>query len=135
MNMAAQEHVIAVVDDDSNVRKALARLLSVLGYRVELFASADDFLIAAPASRAACVLLDIQLGAMSGLDLARRLASAGLGFPIIFMTGSTDDGIRRQCMDLPCVAFLPKPVTEARLMDAIAKAVDADPLGCSALSA
>jgi len=124
--MAVREHVIAVVDDDPGVRKALARLLSVFGYRVELFASAEDFLRDAPSSKATCLVVDIQLGDMSGLDLARELAAAGFELPIIFMTGSGDNAIRLQCMELGCVAFLQKPVLEARLMDAIAKAIGLD---------
>ena len=121
--MAMREHTIAVVDDDPRVCKALARLLTVLGYRVELFDSAEEFLKAAAASRAACLIVDVQLGGVSGLELARRLSAAGFEFPIVFMTGSDDRSIRWECMALGCVAFLQKPVLEARLMDAIAKAI------------
>lgn len=120
--MTTREHTIAVIDDDPSVRKALRRLLSVFGYRVELFASAAEFLDAAPTSKAMCLLLDIKLGAMSGLDLARRLAADGFDFPIVFMTGSANNVVRMQCLDFGCVAFLQKPILEARLMDALAKA-------------
>ena len=123
--MATCGHTIAVVDDDPSVRKALARLLSVFGYRAELFASAEAFLDAAPASAALCLLVDIKLGAMSGLDLARRLAADGFDLPIVFMTGSEKDVVRLQCLDFGCVAFLQKPIPEARLMDAVARAVGA----------
>ena len=126
MNVAIGEQTIAVVDDDPSVRKALARLLSVFGYRVELFASADAFLVAAPASKAVCLLVDIKLGAMSGLDLARRLAADGFDFPIVFMTGSEKGVVRLQCLDFGCVAFLQKPIPEAHLMDAVAKAIGAE---------
>ena len=121
--MALSEHTIAVVDDDPSVRKALARLLSVFGYRVELFASAEEFLGAAPTSKAMCLLLDIKLGATSGLDLARRLSAEGFDFPIVFMTGSEKDVVRLQCLDFGCVAFLQKPIPEVHLMDALAKAI------------
>ena len=124
--MAQTEQTIAVVDDDPSVRKALARLLSVFGYRVELFASAEAFLDAAHASRATCLLVDIKLGAMSGLDLARRLSLDGFEFPIVFMTGSEKNVVRLQCLDFGCVAFLEKPILESHLMDAVAKAVGAD---------
>ena len=123
--MATAEPTIAVVDDDPSVRKALARLLSVFGYRAELFASAEAFLDAAPASKAMCLLVDIKLGAMSGLDLARRLAAEGFDVPIVFMTGSEKNIVRRQCLDVGCVAFLEKPIPEARLMDAVARATGA----------
>lgn len=123
--MAADGPTIAVVDDDPSVRKALARLLSVFGYRVELFASAEAFLDAAAASKAMCLLVDIKLGAMSGLDLARQLSTEGFEFPIVFMTGSEKNAVHRQCLDLGCVAFLQKPIPEAHLMGAVAKAIGA----------
>jgi len=113
---------IAVVDDDPDVRKALARLLSALGYRAECFASAEEFLSAAPTSKATCLIVDCNLLDMSGLELARRLSTAGFDFPIIFVTGSADDTVRIQCMAVGCVAFLHKPFPKDRLMDAIKKA-------------
>jgi FixJ family two-component response regulator len=124
--MAVREHVIAVVDDDPGVRKALARLLSVFGYRVELFASAPEFLRVAATSEAACLLVDIQLGDMSGLTLARHLSAAGFEFPIIFMSGSAGEAALKQSVDLGSVAFLRKPFPDAGLIDAIAKAIRLD---------
>jgi len=118
-----REHTIAVVDDDPAVLRSLARLLSVFGYRVEPFASAEEFLIAAPASKAECLVVDFNLGDVSGLELARRLAAAGFKFPIIFMTGSADDTVRIQCMEFGCVAFLHKPFPEDRLTEAITRAL------------
>lgn len=119
---AKRPHVVAVVDDDPSLGKALARLLTVLGYRVELFASGEALMSAIATLDAACLVIDINLGNGSGLDLARRLADFGLAFPIIFMTGGQDDMIRTQCLDLGCVAFLLKPFTEELLVQAIAKA-------------
>jgi FixJ family two-component response regulator len=124
--MASDGQTVAVVDDDPSVRKALARLLSVFGYRVELFASAEEFLDAAATSKAMCLLVDIKLGAMSGLDLARQLSLEGFEFPIVFMTGSEKNVVRLQCLDFGCVAFLEKPIAEAHLMDAVAKAIGED---------
>lgn len=115
------QYTIAVVDDDLGVRKSLARLLSAFGYRVESFASAEEFLSAAPTSKATCLVVDFNLGDMSGLELARGLFAAGFKFPIIFMTGSADDTVRMQCMEFGCVAFLHKPFPEDRLMQAIEK--------------
>jgi len=125
--MTVRRHTIAVVDDDQNLREALARLLSGFGYRVVLFASAADFIGAAATSEVTCLIVDIYLGDTSGLDLARQLPAAGFKFPVIFMTGSTDDTIRRQCMDLGCVAYLRKPFPEGRLIDAIRKAIGSEP--------
>jgi FixJ family two-component response regulator len=113
---------IAIVDDEPGVRKALARLLSAFGYRVESFASAEEFLSAAPTSKATCLIVDFNLGDVSGLELARRLSKAGFDFPIIFVTGSADDTVRTQCMEFGCVAFLHKPFPEDQLMQAIRKA-------------
>ena len=120
---------IAVVDDDPGVRKALARLLSAFGYRAESFASAEEFLSAAPTSKATCLIVDFNLLDMSGLELARRLSTAGFDFPIIFITGSANDTVRMQCMEFGCVAFLHKPFPEDRLMHAIKQATQS-PLQC-----
>jgi len=119
-----QEHTVAVavVDDDPGVRKSLARLLSAFGYRAESFASAEEFLSAASTSKAACLIVDFNLGDVSGLELARLLSKAGFDFPIIFVTGSADDTVRMQCMEFGCVAFLHKPFPEDRLMGAIKEA-------------
>jgi FixJ family two-component response regulator len=121
--MPMPQHTIAVVDDDPGVRKSLARLLSAFGYRVESFASAEEFLSAAPTSKATCLVVDFNLGDVSGLELARGLSAAGFEFPIIFMTGSADDTVRMQCMEVGCVAFLHKPFPVDQLTDAITNAI------------
>ena len=123
-NVTVREIIISIVDDDPGVRKSLARLLSASGYGVETFASAEEFLSATPTSKAVCLVVDFNLGDVSGLELARRLPAAGFELPIIFITGSADDTVRMQCMEFGCVAFLHKPFPEGRLMDAIARAVD-----------
>jgi len=122
-NSAMPQQTIAVIDDDPSLRKALARLLSVVGYRVEAFASAEAFLDALGSSRANCLLVDINLGEISGMDLVRRLTNAGRNLPTVFMSGSKDDAVQQQCIDLGCVAFLRKPVPESVLMKAVARAI------------
>jgi FixJ family two-component response regulator len=114
--------VVAVVDDDPSLRKALGRLLTALGYGVELFESGEAFMTACASLEATCLIIDINLGDGSGLDLARRFAKFGLAVPIIFMTGGQDETIRTQCLDFGCAAFLLKPFTEDRLLEAIAGA-------------
>ena len=114
--METPRETVVVVDDDPVMRQALDGLLSVLGYRTELYASAAEFLAAAATTEAACLMLDIQLGAMSGIDLARKLAASGLNFPILFMTGSDDEQFRRDAIDLGCVAYLLKPFRTDQLM-------------------
>ena len=120
--MATRQYTIAIVDDDPNFRTALSRLLGAIGHRPVLFSSAGDFLSAAATTEATCLLLDINLGDTSGLDLARQLSDAGFNYPLIFMTCSDDDTVRNLCMDFGCVAFLRKPFHEEQLIEAIAKA-------------
>jgi FixJ family two-component response regulator len=125
--MSIRQHTIAVVDDDPNLRKALARLISVLGHRVVLFASAVDFLDTAASSEATCLIVDVHLGVTSGLDLVRSLSVVGLRCPTIFISGSDDDTVRMQCIDLGCVAYLRKPLSDDRLIDAVAMAIGSTP--------
>ena len=121
--MVEQQSVIAVVDDDSAMRQALQQLLSSYGYRTELYSSAGDFLDAAIKSEAACLLVDIQLGDISGIELGRHLTAAGFKFPIIFMTGSSDQVIRRQAIDFGCIAYFQKPFGANELIDAIRQCI------------
>ena len=114
--------LIAVVDDDVDLGKALALLLRTEGYRVELFVSAEQFRRSAPFLDPRCVLVDIDLGGFSGLDMVRDLFASGFDCPIIFMTGSADDSLSTQCLSVGGVALLRKPFAKARLMQAIAKA-------------
>jgi FixJ family two-component response regulator len=118
----SRPHAVAVVDDDPSLGKALTRLLTANGFRVELFASSKAFMSAASSLDATCVIVDINLGDGSGFDLARRFVDFGLRIPIIFMTGGHDEAIRARCVELGCVAFLVKPFTEERLIEAIAEA-------------
>jgi FixJ family two-component response regulator len=121
MNM--KRTVVAVVDDDLLIRQATATLLSALGYYTELFASSEAFLDAATRSEASCLVVDIQLGDVSGVELGRQLTANGFTFPIIFMTASDDETIRNGAMQLGCVAYLRKPFPAYELIDAIVKAI------------
>ena len=120
MCTANVSELIAVVDDDVDLGKALALLLRTEGYRVELFVSAEQFLGRAPFLDPRCVLVDIDLGTFSGLDMVRELLASGFDYPIIFMTGSVDAALSTQGLSLG-VALLRKPFAKARLMQAIAK--------------
>lgn len=117
--MTTKRHAIAVIDDDAGTRDAVRALLSAYGYDAELFASAEEFLCAAATSKATCLVVDIQLGGTSGLELARQLAAAGFDFPIIFMTGSLEESFERQARALGCVAFLHKPFAADQLLKAV----------------
>ena len=118
-----EKNVIAVVEDDAGIRDALERLLTSWGYGVELYGSAEEFIGAAISSVAACLLVDIQLGDISGVELGRHLLSNGLTFPIIFMTGSQDEIVRRQALDFGCIAYLLKPLQTRQLKEAIDLAI------------
>jgi FixJ family two-component response regulator len=120
--MAIKRTIVAIVDDDLAIRKAMANLLSALGYGTELFASGEEFLDAATRSDASCLVVDIQLGDICGVELGRQLAATGFRFPIIFMTASDDGTIRSGAMQLGCVAYLRKPFHGDELIDAIVKA-------------
>jgi FixJ family two-component response regulator len=120
-----RREVIAVVDDDPLVREAMDGLLSSFGYRAELYASAAEFIAAALTTEASCLLLDVQLGGTTGIELARHLISTGFSFPTIFMTGSKDEGYRRDGVSLGCVAYLRKPFPATRLICAIGQALGA----------
>jgi FixJ family two-component response regulator len=126
IHMTSEQITIGIVDDDPVLRTALAHLLSARGYQVEVFASAEAFLNAAPTSKAQCLLSDIELGDISGLELGRQLVANGFDFPIVFMTGSEDHRIRRQAIEFGCVAYLLKPFLSDQLLEAIRLAVGGD---------
>jgi FixJ family two-component response regulator len=121
--MAKQRNVIAIVDDNPALRRALQRLLQALDYRTEMFASADEFLNAAATSKGACLLVDIAIGSDSGLELVRRLSEAGFSFPVIFMSARDGDVVRKQAMNVGARAYLLKPFPAAQLIDEIEKAI------------
>jgi FixJ family two-component response regulator len=115
--------VIAVIDDDEALLEALGRLLSSLGFQTELYGSAEAFIAAATRSEAACLIVDIQLGDITGVELGRHLSAIGFTFPIIFMTGSDDRMARNQAIEFGCVAYLKKPFPVEQLEAAITEAI------------
>ena len=121
--MTNGQKIVAVVDDDPEMRAAMASLLSSYGYCAETFDSAETFLTCASTSKATCLVVDIQLGDISGVDLANQLVADGYSYPIIFMTGLDDELIRRQADAAGGVAFLHKPFPARMLFDAIEKAL------------
>src|SRR5215510_3954 len=120
--MAHRETTIAVIDDDPEMRAAMASLLSAHGYCPETFDSAETFLTCSSTSKATCLVVDIELGDISGVELAHQLAADGFTYPIIFMTGLDDEVIQRQALAAGGVAFLRKPFPAKMLFEAIKKA-------------
>lgn len=120
------EEIVAVVDDDLSVREGLSSLIRSAGLRVETFASAQEFLGRARSNAPSCVVLDLQLPGLSGLDLQKRMAEAGLNIPIVFLTGHGSIPASVQAMKGGAVEFLTKPVDEEALLRAIQEAVERD---------
>ena len=121
--MSEESPLIAIVDDDPSILQAFGRLLTASGYRVQLFNSAYAFQATPESGNAACVLLDIDLGAgESGLDLGTTLAAAGHAPPIIFITGRIKPEIRRRAEEIGCVAFLEKPIPAELLLATVRRA-------------
>jgi FixJ family two-component response regulator len=120
--MSNLQKTIAVIDDDPEMRASMAMLLSAYGYGVETFDSAETFLTFASKCRAICLFVDIQLGDITGVELARQLVADGYEFPIIFMTGHGDAAVERKATAAGGIAFLRKPFPATMLIDAIKKA-------------
>jgi FixJ family two-component response regulator len=117
----AEDNVIAVVDDSDVMREALDHLLEAAGYRTELYASAEEFMRAAPATRAACLVVDVELGATTGPQLLRDLSARGLKFPAVLMSGCGDPALRRVAAELGCLTFLAKPFAPDDLLEVLAR--------------
>lgn len=114
---------IFVVDDDKAVRRGLTRLLHSAGWNVEAFASADDLLERAPINGPGCVLLDVQMPGMNGLELHDCMSGAGICLPVVFLTGKGDIPMSVRAMKHGAVDFLVKPVEEEVLFQALDQAI------------
>ena len=120
------EAVIAIVDDDPWARDGLQRLIRSAGWRAETFASAQEFLTRPAAEGPRCLVLDLQMPELSGLDLQKQMAEVGLEIPIVFLTGHGDIPASVQAMKAGAVEFLTKPVDEQKLLQAIQEAIERD---------
>ena len=122
--MSPSVKTIFVVDDNASLRKALSRLFRSVDYTVETFATAQAFLDRKPVEHPACVVLDVRMPRMSGLDLQAELASAGSDLPIIFITGHGDIDMAVRAMKDGAVDFLPKPFDDQDLLDSVERALE-----------
>lgn len=118
--------IVFVIDDDRMVREGLQSLIRSVGLRVETFASAQDFLLAKRPDASACLILDVRMPGLSGLDLQRKLSDANIDIPIIFITGHGDIPMSVRAMKEGAQEFLTKPVRGQDLLDAVQKAIDSD---------
>jgi RNA polymerase sigma factor (sigma-70 family) len=118
--------VVFVVDDDPSVRSSLTFLISTVGLRVESFDSADSFLHKEPPDAPCCLVLDVRLPGLSGLDLQRELVTRNMCIPIVFVTGHGDIPMGVRAMKAGAVEFLTKPFRDQDLLDAIRVALERD---------
>ena len=108
-----------IVDDDESVRRAARRLIRSYGYAVETFVSADDFLASGRLSETACLVLDVQMPGLNGLELQSRLVAEGHQVSIIFITAFDDENARAQALKAGALSYLVKPFEEADLLNSI----------------
>jgi FixJ family two-component response regulator len=111
--------LVLVVDDDRSMLRAVERLLTVRGYAVEAFSTVNSFMRSDKLVGAACLVLDINLNGISGIELKRKLTRSGTVPPTIFITAQQDDDTRRAASDAGCVAYIVKPFASQDLVNAI----------------
>ena len=121
--MLPKTRVLSLVDDDASVRKATGRLIKSFGFAVEVFASGEEFLCFGSLHITSCLVLDVQMPGMNGLQLQSHLAAAGYRIPIVFITAYADEEIRDQALEAGAVAFLTKPFGEEALLRGIRSAL------------
>ena len=124
--MKEQEPIVFVIDDDRMIRDGLQSLIRSVGLRVETFASAQDFLGATRPDTPACLVLDVRMPGLSGLDLQLKLRDDGIPIPVIFITGHGDIPMSVRAMKEGAHEFLTKPVRGQDLLDAVQKALASD---------
>jgi FixJ family two-component response regulator len=122
MTLAGRKTIV-VIDDDSLMLQALTRLLKAQGFDVRTFSTAQAFLDGGAVSQVDCLVLDVGLPGMSGIELAQRINVDESAVPVIFITGLNTEEVRAEAMKTGCVAYLKKPFPAARLLNAIERAI------------
>ena len=120
----AEELIVSIVDDDVSVRRSTRRLLRSSGFRAEAFASAEEFLNSGWAGETACVILDLRMPGMNGLELQRCLSQNGNHVPIIFLSAHASEQDERSALGAGAVRFLRKPISKEALLSAIRDALN-----------
>ena len=121
---SAERPIVFVIDDDESMRKALTNLFQSVGLRVEVFGSAPELLQSKLPDVASCLVLDVRLPGLSGLDFQTELAMANIHVPIIFMTGHGDIPMTVRAMKAGAIDFLTKPFRHQEMLDAVATAIE-----------
>jgi FixJ family two-component response regulator len=119
-----EERLVAIVDDDASVRQSARRLIRSLGYHAEAFGSAEEFLDSGKTSKTACLILDVRMPRMDGLELQRRLAASESPIPIVFITGRASEDEERRALRAGAVAFLRKPVDKETLLGVLGQVLE-----------
>ena len=115
--------VIAIVDDDESFREALERFLRTFAFRVRTFASGEEFLQSSELQLVACLLLDVAMPGMSGLEVKQQLRARGLRIPTVFVTAHADDEVKQHLVAAGAIAILPKPVDQQMLLRLVQRVV------------
>jgi len=126
MSPAEAEPTVLVIDDDASLREALSRLFRSVGLKVRTFASAPEFLQDKLPEGPSCLVLDVRLPGLSGLDFQAELGAANIDIPIIFMTGHGDIPMTVRAMKAGALEFLPKPFRDQDMLDAVQAGLDRD---------
>ena len=116
--------LVAIVDDDESVRQSTLRLIRSFGYRAHAFATGEEFLASPAASEAACLVLDVRMPHMDGLQVQRRLAETGARLPIVFLTGRATEDEEGRARSGGAVAFLRKPVARDDLLEVLREVME-----------
>jgi FixJ family two-component response regulator len=118
-----RQQVVAIVDDDLGMLKSIERLLKTYDFQTAVFTSAEAFLNGSAVNAAACLVLDIHLAGMSGIELRHRLTAAGSSLPVIFISAVDDENVYQEALASGCIAYLRKPFLAQLLIGAINKAL------------
>jgi FixJ family two-component response regulator len=127
IGMEKDRKTIAIIDDDNSIRQALKRVLNTAGFQVHVYGSAEDFLAVINTCTAACAVVDLELGKMSGFEMACHPAVVAAKLPIIFISGTADETARASAKALGCVEYLRKPFMPIELLGAVIRATQEIP--------
>jgi FixJ family two-component response regulator len=116
--------IVSVVDDDASLRRSVRNLLTSVGFRVQAFASAEEFLASPQRTHTACLVLDLRMAGMNGLELLKHLGTTGSRIPVVILTAHGDDEARQRALQAGAVAFLSKPFRGDALLDAVRTALN-----------
>jgi FixJ family two-component response regulator len=117
--MTHNQSIVMIVDDDNSIRRAIRRLMKSFGFAVETFASAEEFLGSDRLEKTSCLILDVHMPGMNGLELQERLVASNSEIPIIFITAFTDERARLQALKAGAVGYLAKPFADDELLNCI----------------